>query len=227
MKKGVKKGLDITAIVLVCLLFLLGVMLLSMSVTKNKDGVPRVFGVTFLDIQTDSMATGERPIFPGDIAVITKVKQASDLRVGDVITFWDNIDGKRALNTHRIVEIRYNETSPDETLIVTKGDNVSQPDPLSKTFNMVVGKYRFRMPKMGYVVRFLQSGWGFFLIIILPLTAFLAYRVYILVKVILELKKEKQAALAEGSEDTEKLKAELEALRAKVADLEDDKKNKT
>lgn len=223
MKKGVKKGLDITAIVLVCVLFVLGVMLLSMSVTKNKDGVPRVFGVTFLDIRTDSM---KGSINPGDLAVITKVKDASELKEGDVITFWDIVGGQRALNTHRIVKIIPNETTPEETIYVTKGDNEQYEDSLNRTFNQVVGKYRFRMAKMGYVVRFLQSGWGFFFIIILPLVAFLGYRVYILVKVILDLKKEKAAALASSSEDTEKLKAELEALRAKVADLQDEKQGK-
>lgn len=224
MKKSVKKTLDITAVVLACILFVVGIMLLSMSLTKNKDGVPRVFGVTLLDIRTDSM---KGTINAGDIAVISKVKDASDLKVGDVITFWDSIDGQRVLNTHRIVEIRYNEQNPENTLFFTKGDNVGENDPLAKSFAQVVGKYKFRMAGLGYVVRFLQSGWGFFFIIILPLAAFLGYRVYILVKVILDMKKEKAAADAAGQEDAEKLKAELEALRQKVAALEENKDGKT
>lgn len=220
MNKKVRKGIDIGAIVLVVIIFLLGAAILSMTVTKKTDGVPRVFGVTFLDIQTDSM---QGTINPADIAVITKVKKASDLKVGDIITFWDSIDvngdgeATRELNTHRIVAITGTAEIP---LFETKGDKVGLPkDERLKTMNDIVGEYHFRFIGLGHFVRFLQGIWGFLLIIILPLSAFLIYRIYMLVKVIMQIKKEKQ--ISDGN-DPDALKAELEALRAKVAALSGD-----
>lgn len=220
MNKKVRKGIDIGAIVLVVIIFLLGAAILSMTVTKKTDGVPRVFGVTFLDIQTDSM---QGTINPADIAVITKVQKASDLKVGDIITFWDSIDvngdgeATRELNTHRIVAITGTAEIP---LFETKGDKVGLPkDERLKTMNDIVGEYHFRFIGLGHFVRFLQGIWGFLLIIILPLSAFLIYRIYMLVKVIMQIKKEKQ--ISDGN-DPDALKAELEALRAKVAALSGD-----
>lgn len=212
MNKKVKKGLDIASIVLVVIILLISCVMLSLAFTR-KEGVPRVFGVTFLDIQTDSMAGA---INPGDVAVIKKIKDPAVLKEDDIITFWTVKDGQRVLNTHRIVKVNGNE---DPALITfrTKGDNAEGEDLRSVGAGDLVGVYAFRLPGLGYFIRFLQSAWGFVLIIVLPLTLFLAYRIYVLVKVVLEMKKVKQA---EADADTDALKAELEELRARVAALD-------
>lgn len=213
MNKKLKKGLDIASIVLVAIIFLISIMMLSLAFSR-KDGVPRAFGVTFLDIQTDSMAG---TINPGDMAVIKKVKDPADIHEGDIITFWTTLDGRRVLNTHRIVRAAYDESDPTLSTYRTKGDNADGEDLRGVAYGDVVGKYAFRLAGMGYVMRFLQSVWGFVFVIVLPLTLFLAYRIYVLIKVVRAMKKEKQAA---SDADTEALKAELEALRAKVAALD-------
>lgn len=221
MDKRVKKGLDIGAIVLAVIIFMLGVCILSLSVTRKTDGVPRLFGTTFLSIQSDSM-TGT--FEEGDVAVVKKVKSADELKVGDIVTFWAwiTVDGQttRQLNTHRISRIvtENNGTQLDEARYYTKGDKEGLgEDNGSLIFSEIVGKYSYRIPNLGHFIDFLQSGAGFFIVVILPLTAFLGYRVYVLVKVILQMKKEKAI---ESGDDPEALKAELERLRSKVSALE-------
>ena len=44
-------------------------------------------------------------IQPGDMIFDTGIRDTGELKIGDVITYWTVIDGKRTLNTHRIVEI--------------------------------------------------------------------------------------------------------------------------
>ena len=85
-------------------------------VSTSGNGVPNIFGLRLLSIQTDSMYP---TIDPGDLVIATEVKDLSALRPrivdkedpskviyeGDIITYWTVINGERVLNTHRIVNI--------------------------------------------------------------------------------------------------------------------------
>ena len=54
-------------------------------VSKSGNGVPSIFGVEVLSIQTESMY----PVLsPGDLIFDKRVKDTSTLEVGDIITYW-------------------------------------------------------------------------------------------------------------------------------------------
>lgn len=86
-----------------------------------------------------------------DIIFVKKVKNISELQVYDIISYL-NEDNVNII--HRIIAINGEE-------IITRGDanNVSD-EPIS--FNQVVGVYtNFKIPKLGLVVFFLQSYYGY------------------------------------------------------------------
>ncbi len=136
--------------------------------SKNGNGVPNFFGIQAFSIQSHSM---EPEFYQGDLIIDTSVKDTSKLKVGDVITFYTIIDSKRALNTHRIIEII--DGSP--TYYVTKGDNNTLEDTMRVHQNEIVGKYAFRIPALGNVIDFLQTSTGFLLVIVLPVFLFFIY----------------------------------------------------
>ena len=94
---------------------------------------------TFLSIQTDSMY----PTFePGDRIAIESC-DTSELRPGDIITYWTVINGERVMNTHRIVNIY---DGGGYLIFETQGDNNVMPDSLTVHESEIIGKYSFTVP---------------------------------------------------------------------------------
>lgn len=215
MNSRVKKGLDIASTVIIIIIFIFGIVIMAAALSKNEDGIPSVFGVSFVDIKTDSM---QGTLNVKDVAIIKKVNDVSEIEVGDIITFKFQKDGKDELNTHKVIEIIPNEDNPSLTRFRTQGDNEELPDAETVILSRIVGKYVFRIPGFGHVTWFLQQWYGFVIVIILPLGAYLVYRIIVLARVISQLNKEKVSAAVATESDT--LKAELEALRQKVAMME-------
>lgn len=142
---------------------------MSFVTTSGNGEPPGIFGIKFLSIQTDSMY----PKFkPGDLIIDTRVKDPSELRKGDIITYWTVINGERVLNTHRIVNIY---DGGDYLIFETKGDNNTAADPLTVHESEIVGKYQFRIPAVGKVFDYLQTSKGFLLIVVIPVFLFFIF----------------------------------------------------
>lgn len=87
------------------------------------------------------------------------------LKVGDVITYKHEVDGKTLLITHRIVEIN---RSGSEVTIKTKGDNLSEPDDYFVRGSQIIGTVVLIIPFLGAFLRFANSFYGLILLIIIP-----------------------------------------------------------
>jgi signal peptidase I len=59
-------------------------------VESTGNGTPSILGIQMLSVQTDSMYP---TLKPGDLIFSTTVKDPSDLKVDDVITYWTVING--------------------------------------------------------------------------------------------------------------------------------------
>ena len=137
-------------------------------VNTSGNGVPSIFGLRLMSIQTPSM---KPTINDGDLIISTKV-DAEDLRPGDIITYWTVINGERVLNTHRIENIY----DGDGFLIFeTKGDANTSADPLTVHEKELVGLYRFRLPGVGKAFDYLKTGTGFFIIVVIPVFIFFIF----------------------------------------------------
>jgi signal peptidase I len=165
-----KKTLGIIVNVILILAIVFGIFCsFTAFITKRGSGVPSFFGIKPFAIQSDSMV----PFFnKGDLIIDKSVKDPSTLKVGDVITFWTVINGERALNSHRIVEIIDRDTY---LYFTTKGDNNDIEDLIGVHQSEIVGKYITRIPNMGTVIDFLQTGTGFLIVIVIPVFLFFVY----------------------------------------------------
>ena len=98
----------------------------------------------------------------GDMVIMAPAN--GQVRPGEIVTYeWGN-----ELVTHRVLSV-------DGDKVVTKGDAVEDPDPWSVTLSDVRGSYLFRLPYIGYVSNFIKTRLGWFLIIILPAAALIAF----------------------------------------------------
>ena len=156
--------------------------------TINPDTPPGVGGFTSMIVMSGSMSgTAE-----------------DHIEVGDIVTF---MEGKTAV-THRIVEINEDGT------FTTKGDanNAEDQNPVAK--DKIIGKYLFRIPKLGDLALFMQTPIGMLIFIGIPLV------IYILLDVLLRARfnKKKNQMEADAEKDKEDMQAEIEKLRAQLAE---------
>ena len=96
---------------------------LALAAQSNADGVPAIGGKCFLTVSTNSMT----PKFKkGDLLICDMLtdSEKSELKVGDVISFYANLDdnGVNEINSHRITSINYTASGEVESY-KTKGDN--------------------------------------------------------------------------------------------------------
>lgn len=184
-------------------ILLTNVLLIVKSYTEPEK-VPDIGGVMPLIVMTDSMYP---EIQSGDL-IICKEGDPAQVRVGDIVAFFDPAGSGTSVVTHRVVEI----TEEDGALAFrTKGDANNVEDSVLVKADKLVGVYWKRIPSLGNVAMFMQTTTGLVVCVVLPLVLLIAYdlirsRRY---------EKKKQA-------DTDALLAELEALKAKKASAEED-----
>ena len=183
MNKVIKRiGNSIINIIVVALVLLSIIISISSITAKANNGVPDLFGYSPFSVQTDSM---NPTLSKGDYIFVEKC-DAEALQVGDIVTYYTFIQGKRVVNTHRIVSV-YNTDGMIQ--YQTQGDNKEtnpEPDEMLLSPGDVIGKYTdTKIPMMGSVIDYLSTKMGFFLIILLPVLLFTLYQIYKLVAVIL------------------------------------------
>ncbi|HWQ16619.1 MAG TPA: signal peptidase I [Sulfolobales archaeon] len=88
----------------------------------------------------------EPTISMGDIALVVKIRNPSEVRVGDIIAFWN----ENQIVIHRVVGITENG-------FITKGDALPSPDPFIVEKNTVIGKAIGSIPKIGWITIIMRS----------------------------------------------------------------------
>lgn len=220
MKK--KKILNTVVNVIVILIAVIVIIIAATSIASVEKGYNSYFGYIAAAVKTNSMeGTREDSFNKGDMLFVKALSDAErlTLKEGDVITFWDIIDGVKALNTHRIIEVNEMRGAEGQLLAksyVTKGDNNINRDNTPVNYDNVVGLYTGnRAAGLGSVVLFLQSSTGFLCLVVVPSILLLIYALVRLILTIVAMKKEKQAALlraAENISEEERERIRLELL---------------
>ena len=202
-KKKVNKIINVVVNVILVLAIVFAVICTYVSfVTTSGNGVPSIFGLRLLSIQTPSM---KPTINDGDLAIATSVKP-EDIRPDDIITYWTVINGERVLNTHRVANIY---DGGGFLIFETKGDANTVVDTLTVHEREVVGKYQFRIPGLGKVFDYLQTGVGFFIVVVIPVFIFFIYHLVQFFRVLFEYQNVKNRIKFEQERD------EAEAVAAK------------
>lgn len=132
----VLKGFKIagTVIFYLIILFIFLVSIANIRAGKSEDKMPNIFGRGYLTVQSNSMEGSQSDSFKtNDMVVVnaltsekSRVKAASKLEVGDIVTFYDQkLSSTKKLNTHRVVLITYDSNSNVQS-IYTMGDKYAE-----------------------------------------------------------------------------------------------------
>ena len=174
--KGIGKALSVALIVFEVIL------IIFLVVSKVQGNPPTLFGHQMYFIRTGSMSDY---LVPGDI-IFSKTYDGGELRAGedgDVVTYLGEVEGKRAMITHRVIEV-------DGDTVITQGDaNESADAPIKKSDIEAVMVHKAVIIDKIYSI--ISSTWGFWLLIFTPIALLIVSEIVSLVK---ELKKEKEVA---------------------------------
>ncbi len=229
MKKVVKRIVNIVIDIIVVMILAVSVLIVTLSLTSNSSGVPNIFGVAPLSVQTGSM---EDTLNPGDLIFSEVTNDPSyEYEKGDIVTFPITVNGESVLNTHRIVEVIKDDNI---TYYRTQGDNKEtnpDPDEELQTSSTIVAKYTgAKIGGVGNILSFIRTQLGFFLCVLLPMIIFFIYEAIRVIFNIIAYNKEKaleQAKLAVDSAELteEQKKRAIEEYLASVGENQDKAEN--
>ena len=213
--KGQKILSTVVNVILVLAIALAAISTYVSYVSASGNGVPSIFGIRILSIQTESMYP---VLLPGDLIFDTAVKDPAQLQRGDIITYWTVINGERVLNTHTIYEIYDGD---GHLIFGTKGENNTTADPLTVHESEIVGQYAFRIPGLGKVFDYLQTSTGFLLVVVIPVFIFFLFYLVQFFRVLFEYQNVKNRIKYEQERGrTEDLLAEQERKNQERKDQE-------
>lgn len=226
MKKALNRIINIVIDIIVVCILIVSILIVALSLTSKSSGVPNIFGVAPLSVQSNSM---EDTFSKGDL-IFSEVTNDIGIKYeeGDIVTFPIEIDGESVLNTHRIVEVIEDDSI---TYYRTQGDNKDTnpvPDEDLQTSMTIVAKYTgSKISGLGEILSFIRTQLGFFLCILLPMIIFFIYEAIRVVMNILAYNKEKAVeeakAVVSNSELTEEQKKKaIEEYLASIGQTKED-----
>ncbi len=187
MKQKVLKIGGVLVDALIIIAFIASIFVVVANITaKNNNSTPNIFGYTLDSVQTNSMSG----TFEVGALVIGKIP-AKDavLEEGQIITFYDKVNGVQITKTHRISVVNTGAIYTYETW----GDNrevCPTPDAGYRTINDVASVYQFHIPLVGGFIDFLKKPAGFIICMVIPMLAFIGWQVYKLIDIYLQGKKQ-------------------------------------
>ena len=169
----------------------------------TSEEVPDVGGYLPLIVLTDSMY----PVIESGDLIICHTEEAENIRVGDVIAFFDPAGNGSSIVTHRVMEV----TEQDGKIAWrTKGDNNNTEDRLLVPADKLVAQYEgTRLAGLGNVALFMQTTPGLIVCVVCPILLLVGY----------DMIRRRMYEKA-NKKDTDQLLAELEELRRLKAEKE-------
>ena len=200
-----KKALTLLGAALCVILIPILVINLTLIIKSytNTEEVPTLGGYCPLIVLTGSM---EPEISSGDM-IICHTIEPSEVKTGDVISFFDPEGNGLSVVTHRVVEIVQENGSLS---FRTKGDANNVEDKTPVPAENLVGIYQTRIRGAGNLAMFMQSTPGFVVCVGLPLLCMVIY----------DLLRRRRYEKSK-KEDTDALLAEIEMLRKEKAEKEE------
>ena len=193
-----------TAIGIVLCIILIPILIINLTLIVKSyihtEEVPKIGGYAPLIVLTGSM---EPEILSGDLIIVEQIDGA-DVRVGDVIAFFDPDGNGTSILTHRVIEL-YDEEGT--IYFRTQGDANDTADRLPVSADKLVGIYVARIGGAGNIAMFMQTTAGLIICVVLPLILLIGWDLF---------RRKRYEKM--NKQDTEALLAELEALKAAKAE---------
>lgn len=157
--------------------------LVAIAVLSFGSRIPALsnMGFRFFSVISGSM----EPTIPTGAVIMVDSVDADQLKVDDIITYQkqNQETGEQSIVTHRIQSInnyqRVQEIKDDasgetstQTVevfeLTTKGDANQEADSYVVYPGEVLGVYQWHVPKLGFLVNFIQSAKGFIAVVVIP-----------------------------------------------------------
>lgn len=241
------KILNIVVNVVVAVILVVALLVTINNLSSKRQGYTSFFGTAYMEVGSSSMdpngewakahpldeelAVGPAGFSKGDLVSVKILKtdaEKASLKKGDVISFFIDatIDGKitRVINSHRIVNVAYNEQTGEATYW-TKGDNNQSQDARTVSSKAsadgrycVIGVVKGEAGAFGQMLGFFNSQTGFLVCIVIPSFLIVAYFAFNLIREIVKVKK--AGAIDKKAQYEEELIAKLRAQGVQIpADL--------
>lgn len=212
---------EVAADVVIVLFILFGALNLYLAIATKRNNAANLFGKQARLVLTGSMS----PTIPTDSLVVVDTDgNHKDYEVGDILTFRYDLYGDLP-TTHRVIK---KETQDDGMVYYTlKGDNPAASGTQYVPYTDVIGKVTFHSLWMGKVVTFSKGVGGWICFVLVPCSLVIGYETIRIVKIVRSSKKEKEATDNTKEEtDPNDKNQEIEALRKRVTELEEQKQAK-
>lgn len=211
IKKIANWIISIISIIIACF----ALVLIISTITSSKKGYTSIFNYAYFTVESESMNMGEEGFAKGDIIYVKLLndEEKAQLKKGDVITFWDIIDGQKKLNTHRIEQVMTQDNGAIKFL--TKGDANEYSDIRLRDFDDIQGIYKGKAEGFGSAIMWMQSKTGFLVCVIIPSILIVLYCLYLVIYNVIQYNKQKIVLAKEeikeemDGELRQKLKEEL------------------
>lgn len=155
-----------------CTLFIKGI--------ANRDEVPSFLGISPMIVLTGSMEQD----FPAGSLILTKKADISEIKEGDIISYFDPSSTTSSVVTHKVKLIKTNDKG--ETIFCTYGTaNVKKPfEDITETDceeipgENLIGRYTgIHFAGLGTVAMFMQSTAGLIVCVLIPLVILIEYNI--------------------------------------------------
>lgn len=194
----------LTAVGIVLCVILIPILIINVTLIvksyTNTEEVPKIGGYAPLIVLTGSM---EPDIMSGDLIIVKQI-DGKDVKVNDVIAFFDPDGNGTSILTHEVIEI-YEE---EGTLFFrTQGKANNTADRLPVAEDKLVGVYVTRIGGAGNIAMFMQTTAGLIICVVVPLVLIIGWDIF---------RRRRYEKI--NKQDTDALLAELEALKAAKAE---------
>ena len=167
------------------------VVVLCIVLLTRPGEAPSIAGYSVFRITTGSM----EPTYPVDTLILVKKTDPSEIKAGDVISFYSSdpaLDG--AVNTHRVTEV---QTDGTHRRFRTKGDANNVVDTYDTDESAVLGKVTGSSVILGKLARLMANPLVFIPVILVPLAAMLVGNTIKTVKLAKQIAEDEEKAAIE------------------------------
>lgn len=223
-----KKALNIIKNILVWLMVALAVCMMVFTIVSVNtfDRSDRsLFGFKAFIVLSDSMSKTD--FDAGDLVLVKEI-DPSTLKEGDIIAYTSqNTSNYGETVTHKIRKLTTDASG--ELGFITYGTTTDTDDETVVTYPYVLGKYKTNIPKVGRFFMFLKTTPGYIVCILIPFLLLILIQGINCIRLFRRYKLEQMAEMKEEREkikeeraESQKMMAELLALKAQLAGQQTD-----
>jgi len=224
-----------TIVNVVCVLLIVFSVIALLTVLFARNGrAPKMLGFSAFRVLTGSM----EPTYPIDCMVLVKEVDPSEIKEGDVISFYSQAEEiQGSINTHRVIGVY---DIDGKKCFETKGDANPAPDDVLVSEEYVIGEVVGSSMLFGKIVHLTSNPLIFGVFIIIPIFVIMIMNIVQAVRTAKELQKEETEKMLREREnqtmapsnhkdetiDPDALRAEIDRIKAEIREKESSSEEK-